>query len=205
MGKSKIKKRLLKKGVSKKITLIFVIIGIIICLICIAFCLSKLEKKKIQNIRNHYANIISINKDTNIINNKRQIIGRIKKGLFFYLAKEKINKSNDDYFKIKDTNYYIYYKDTSKVKNNKTRQISNYIPFNQNIITKNKSIFYKNNKKVLTIKRSINLPIDYMDDNYYYVNYLGNDLQIQKKNVKIINHNNTNDKEANFISIIDVQ
>ena len=78
-----------------------------------------------------------------------------------------------------------------------------YLIFNQNITNDQGITFYKQNKKVLKVKDKFNLPIRYMDDNYYYVVYLNQLLQVKKEdNIKLTDKINTDKKEADYVSII---
>ena len=55
----------------------------------------------------------------------------------------------------------------------------------------------------MSISKGINLPIEYLDDNYYYVSYLDNIFAIKKsKNIEVIDNNNTEEQEATYISVL---
>ena len=94
--------------------------------------------------------VITIKKDTNIYDKNNKVLGKIYKNTELELVKlNKITTKNKN-FQIKDTNYYIYYKDIKKIKNiNNDKQNNNYIVLNKNIKTNKKITLYKNNKKVL--------------------------------------------------------
>ncbi len=106
-------------------------------------------------------------------------------------------------FKVKNTNYYIYYNDVKKVDKKMEDNFSNkYLVFNKNVVSK-KTVFYKDNKKVLELKEKLNLPLEYMDDNYYYVSYLDKVMQVKKdESVSLNDNNNTSVNEASYISVI---
>lgn len=203
--KKKIKKEIKQKTTKKKGKIIGVsIIVILLILIIITTLLVLYTKKEVKNIKTSYNQYIIIKKDTNIYDKNNKVLGKIYKNTELELVKlNKITTKNKN-FQIKDTNYYIYYKDTKKIKNiNKDKQNNNYIVLNKNIKTNKKVTLYKNNKKVITLNNGINLPIQYISNNTYYVYYLNKLLEVKKSNkIKEINHENTKENSTNQISIL---
>lgn len=203
--KKKIKKEIKQKTTKKKGKIIGVsIIVILLILIIITTLLVLYTKKEIKNIKTSYNQYIKIKKDTNIYDKNNKVLGKIYKNTELELVKlNKITTKNKN-FQIKDTNYYIYYKDTKKIKNiNNDKQNNNYIVLNKNIKTSKKVTLYKNNKKVITLNNGINLPIQYISNNNYYVYYLNKLLEVKKSNkIKKINHENTKENSTNQISIL---
>ena len=183
---------------------ILIIITITILIFIILLLIKYHNNKTLKNINKSYNKYIIIKKDTNIYNSKKKIIGLIYKGTQLELTTlKKINLKNK-YFKIKNTNYYIYYKDIKKIKNIKISKLnSNYITLNRNLKTNKKITLYKNNKKYLTLNKGINLPIEYMDNNNYYVYYLNNILSIKKsKNIMELSNLNSKNQSTNNISVL---
>lgn len=204
MKKEKVKKRKIRKGI---------IISIIICFILILFSgtifiYKDLSKKNyLKNIKSHYNTYVTTNKEGKIYKkSKGKYIkyGKISKNFDLTLEKVTIKNTNQQYFKVKDEDYYVYYKDISKNKNgNKNEMPNNYLVFNKNIKTKKTTKFISNNKYI-EINKSYELPIQYVDDNNYYVSYLNNIYAIKKdETIEIIDKENTKENEANHISIID--
>lgn len=180
------------------------IVVILLILIIITTLLVLYTKKEVKNIKTSYNQYITIKKDTNIYDKNNKVLGKIYKNTELELVKlNKITTKNKN-FQVKDTNYYIYYKDTKKIKNiNKDKQNNNYIVLNKNIKTNKKVTLYKNNKKVITLNNGINLPIQYISNNTYYIYYLNKLLEIKKSNkIKEINHENTKENSTNQISIL---
>lgn len=203
--KKKSKKENKQKTTKKKEKIIGVsIVVILLILIIITTLLVLYTKKEIKNIKTSYNQYITIKKDTNIYDKNNKVLGKIYKNTELELVKlNKITTKNKN-FQIKDTNYYIYYKDTKKIKNiNNDKQNNNYIVLNKNIKTNKKVTLYKNNKKVITLNNGINLPIQYISNNNYYVYYLNKLLEVKKSNkIKEINHENTKENSTNQISIL---
>ena len=203
--KKKNKKENKKKTTKKKGKIIGVsIVVILLILIIITTLLVLYTKKEVKNIKTSYNQYIKIKKDTNIYDKNNKVLGKIYKNTELELVKlNKITTKNKN-FQVKDTNYYIYYKATKKIKNiNKDKQNNNYIVLNKNIKTNKKVTLYKNNKKVITLNNGINLPIQYISNNTYYVYYLNKLLEVKKSNkIKEINHENTKENSTNQISIL---
>ena len=203
--KKKSKKENKQKTTKKKGKIIGVsIVVILLILIIITTLLVLYTKKEVKNIKTSYNQYIKIKKDTNIYDKNNKVLGKIYKNTELELVKlNKITTKNKN-FQIKDTNYYIYYKDTKKIKNiNNDKQNNNYIVLNKNIKTSKKVTLYKNNKKVITLNNGINLPIQYISNNNYYVYYLNKLLEVKKSNkIKKINHENTKENSTNQISIL---
>lgn len=203
--KKKSKKENKQKTTKKKGKIIGVsIVVILLILIIITTLLVLYTKKEIKNIKTSYNQYIKIKKDTNIYDKNNKVLGKIYKNTELELVKlNKITTKNKN-FQIKDTNYYIYYKDIKKIKNiNNDKQNNNYIVLNKNIKTNKKITLYKNNKKVITLNNGINLPIQYISNNNYYVYYLNKLLEVKKSNkIKEINHENTKENSTNQISIL---
>ena len=157
----------------------------------------------LKNIKKSYHKNIVTKKNTNLYNKNHKKIGSISKDFTLVLSNVKIKSLKNRYFQIKDTNYYIYYKDIKSSKINNKKIDTNYIVFNKNIKTSKKTDLYSGKSKVLTLNKGINTPIIYMDKNYYYVNYLNRVLAIKKtKNIKLIDKNNTKEEEAKHLSVL---
>ena len=161
------------------------------------------DEKLLTNIKKHYGNQVIMVNDAKLYDHNEKVIGKVSKGFTFILDNKKINKSSEQYFKVKNTNYYIYYNDVKKVDKKMEDNFSNkYLVFNKNVVSK-KTVFYKDNKKVLELKEKLNLPLEYMDDNYYYVSYLDKVMQVKKdESVSLNDNNNTSVNEASYISVI---
>ena len=186
--------------------LIGILFGILIILIGILVYLQYLEKQEkemIKEIKTYYNDYVITSRNTKIYNKNNKKIGIIKKNFILKLEKKSINTFKDQYFKIENKDFYVYYKDLKKTEKKENVKNNHYIVFNQNLESNEIISFYKNDKEVLKVKDKFNLPIEYMDDKYYYVNYLNEILGIRKDDkLKLVNKENTTDKESEYISII---
>lgn len=196
----------IKKDKSKKRVIIIISIIIFVILIAVlgVFLYLKYEDNKLlNNIKEHYGNSIEVINDTKLYNKSGKVVGKVYEGMTFNLDKKSIKSSKEKYFKVKATDYYIFYEDVKRTKDS-TNEIVNskYIVFNKNINLE-KAIFYKDNKKILEVNEKFNLPIQYMDSNYYYVYYLNKVFQIKRgEKDNIVDVENTKDNEASYISVI---
>ena len=119
------------------------------------------------------------------------------------LSLEKDEYLNQGYFKIKDTNYYINYKDIEKSEEEvKDLSWKNYIPFNESVKTIDKTDFYLNEKLVMEVNTSLELPIIIKDNDYYGVSYKDNLYYVKKEECEVFENKNTELKHTNGISTL---
>ena len=196
----------------KKKYLILIIIGLILVAFGLSFLIYRnhminKEKELVAQIKSHYNNYVITNKDTQIFEKTKDEYvkyGNISKDMVLELEDIKIKKSSQEYFKVKNQDYYLYYNDVNKSQKDFIVAIdNNYLIFNKNIKTKDKTKFI-NSEKYIEINTSFELPIQYMDDENYYVSYLNNIYSIKKDDsIELVDVTNTEDKESEYISIID--
>lgn len=157
----------MKKKIIITLTTIISIIGAI-------FIINNLQAK------NKFYEYINTNKETNVYNEKHEIIGKVKNNVYFELEKTKNNK----YFKIKGTDYYLYYKDIDKTNKENENIKEYYKDLGKEIITNDTTNFYKNNDLKLTINNSFKFNVTEQDENYYYITYSNQTYQIKKEEIK---------------------
>ena len=157
------------------------------------------DEKLIKEISNHYNEFVKVSKDTKLyvkINNKYKEIGTIYKDKSLILNKVSINKYIK-YFKIKDTDYYINYKDVEKIDTYSIDQrYKNYIYFNTSIITKKVTNLYQNDKLVMTINKSFDLPIIIKDESGNYVEVNNELYLIKNEDIKTTYEKENTNKEV---------
>lgn len=206
----KLKKRVeVKRQLTKKKKIIIISAVLVTILLVSSFSMIKyreFKRKKereelISNIKKAYHPYIKINKDTSLYTKKLIKIGKVKKGIVLEVEQEK--EKDFKYFKIKNTNYYIHYKDTQKGNSiSPSEEYNHYISLNKNVIAKPNTKLYLENEAVISIKRSIEAPIKFIDDDYY-IQYLDRIFRIHKKDVKKLKENtNSTEEESQYISII---
>lgn len=136
--------------------------------------LEKEEKQLVTEIKNSYNNLVKVTKDKTIYkkqNNKYIKTGVVANNTIIELNKPTIKTSDDIYFNIKDTNYYIDYMNIKKVKEkNIDNSLDNYIVSKQ-IIT-NPTILYKDNDVAFNLEESYTFDVLATNENNYYVKYL---------------------------------
>lgn len=152
---------------------------------------------KILKLKKYYSKNVVVTRNTSLYSNSLKEIGKISKGVPLVL--EEMNDSS--YFQIEDTDYYVYYQDVEKLENF-SNDSNDYLPFNQNIHTSKETILQKDGEEVITVEDEMSLPIQYMDDEYYYVSFFENDYQIKKTDGVVEEAQNTEEEEASFISVI---
>ncbi len=197
------------KTMHKKKLIIIIITSILIILLMIfgifEYIQYKNEKARlnlITDIKNSYSKYIVLKKDANIYNKKHEEIGHTNQKLFLEITK--VKKKDVPFYQIKNTSYYVYYKDVAKTKTKEDNNLyPHYINLNKDVVTKTNAKLYYNTQLVLTLKNSMTLPIKFIDDDVYYVEYLNKIFALKNEDVVKVTDTATNtNPEADYISII---
>ena len=137
----------------------------------------------IKEIKKSFNEFVTTNKAANIYDEEKNNIGSIDENTYLELEKTKIKSKKDTYFKIKNTDYYIYYKDISKT--DKLEQQGNkdyYVEIGKTIKTNNPTTLYQEDKKI-TINNEFEFDVIKQDDAYYYINYSNQEFKIKKEEI----------------------
>lgn len=190
-----------KRKVKFKFKAIIVFILVLIIIIGGLFLVLKIKHdKETKLIKSYYHKYIYTSKKTNLYNKNKMSIGTVEKNISFNL-----DKIDNKYFRIKDTDYYLLYKDVKESKEKqeaKENTSTNYIPFNKNIKSNKKINLLKEDKTIITLK-GINAPIESMDKDNYYISFLNNIYKVKKdKSIKEIKSNNTKEKASDHVSVL---
>ncbi|MBQ9019445.1 MAG: polysaccharide deacetylase family protein [Bacilli bacterium] len=185
-----------KRKKLKKKSLVIVLI-LLILIVASFFLLKLINKTKEKEIKKHFSKVVSLKKESNIYYKSKKI------GINHESIKLSLESIKGKYYKIKNTDYYVYYKDTKKENENESEKVtSNYVVFNKNIKSNKKVDLYKDNKKIITLN-NINSPIESIDTENYYISFLNDTYKVKKdKSIKEIKSNNTKDKAADTISVL---
>lgn len=160
------------------------------------------ESQLINQIYNHYNDVVVVNKDTKlyILNNyEYQEVGTIFKDS--KLSLNKVDDFNRDtkYFKLKNLDYYILYEDVEPFTEelNVDQDYKNYLPWNENVVTNDKTDLYnQDNKLVFSLNHSVNLPLIIKDNDKYYFEYDKNLYYVKSSEAKLVTNNNNNEAKA---------
>lgn len=195
--------------------ILFIIIGLITIFLGILIPAAINDNVHTKNLikkemLSHYNETVRTTKNSKIYikdNNGYKENGIIESNELLSLTIENIDY-NEKKFHIKDLNgeFYINYDDVEPIKENKNinERYKNYIPFNENIITKNITKFYNdNNRLVYIINKSLSLPILIKYDDSYGVIYNNRLLKIRKDDIeKIVESKNTSLIPAKEIAVL---
>ena len=197
MDKKEIKKIKLK---NKKLTLVLLIILLLTLTGSGYIAYTIYQNKMIESIHNNLKTTIKIKKNSKIYDSNKKEIATTKDSISLELSSI---KKKAKYYKIKNTDFYINYKDIKNNTNLKTEKKDNsiYESLQTKIKIKSKVDLIKNNKKTITLLKGITVSLDSIDDNYFYINFLNQIFKIKKdKSIKQINKNNNNNN--NSVSVI---
>lgn len=193
---------------------------ILIIIITMQFLLSYMLDKKIalENERkrqetiyneiiskyNTYVKAVNDTKLYKLKNDKYIEIGSVSKDTEIVLQKKEIKNYEDVYFKLANLDYYIKYNDVEKIENiTIDNRYTNYLPFNQNVVSKSPTMLYSDSGYSYTINEEINKPIIIKETDRYYIEYDKKLLYIKSSDIKeIITSSNTTSEETSGIAVL---
>ncbi len=164
------------------------------------------EQKVLEQIKNNYNEFV-VSKDSinlyKLQDGKYEIIGQISKDINIHLDLLENLSLENKYFKLANSDYYVYFQDVIKgepvVSNINYKK---YVPFDNDIITKNPTTFYKNDEIVYIINESFTFPIIINDSDCYYVEFDDQLFRIKKDNVEKTVENKRNIDVASEIGVL---
>lgn len=170
----------------------------------------KNEKKLVSEIKEAYNEVVyGINEETTLYTknkDKYEPTGKVGKDIKITLEEIKDITIDNEYFKVTniDGEYYVHYKDIETKEEIKTStkqtgmgslslRYKNYIPFNENVVTKDEYSLYSTEDKFLyTLKGSISKPILIKKSDKYYFEFQNSLVYVKKDDVeKLEKANNT--------------
>lgn len=192
------KKYKLKK---KKFIIIFLILLLLIGGASI-FGYSLLMKNTLKEIKTKYNEYVLTTHKAKLYNKHNKEVGTISSNYYLELTKIRNLTIKNKHLQIKNTPYYISYKDIKKTskKELKKAEDSYYLDINKSLITKKKVDLLKDGKKIISLNE-LTTKIKRIDDDYYYVDFL-NDTYSIKKNKSIRVKNIGKEKDESHLSVI---
>ncbi len=193
--KKKKKYRIKKRAVALVLFILLVSIGSITAFVIYHNKQKRLEDERIRKenyikeVNSHYSNLVRTNKDTMLykkVNNNYQAAGMLYKDNVISIKKEDYDE-NTKYFYSEDMDLYISYQDVDPNKEELVidERYKNYIPFNENIVTKDEYIIYhENNNKYYKLTESTEYPIIIKDTDKYYFEFEKELVYVLKTDVK---------------------
>lgn len=164
------------------------------------------SNKIVENIKKNYNQYVVTNKESILYkkdNNEYIVYGKVNKNVSLELEDIKVTDKTK-YFKVKGLDLYLSYQDVEKTeKFTNDDRYKNYIPFNNNIITKNPTTFYDENDSYLyTINQSFDFKVIIKDDNRYGIEYNNQLLYIHQDNIEKTYDNNNNSSNKSKIKTL---
>lgn len=203
------KKRTKKTSKNKKIfVLILITILIIISVLGIYYYKNKdhwiQEIIKVEKIdyNLYFFDTVKTLKEKKLYTFENELIeiGLIGDNVIIDLVKDE--HFNEGYFKVKDMDYYIDYKDIEKSEKEDLDVFwKNYIPYNESIKTKDKTNLYLNDRLIYSLNLGLDLPIIIKDDNYGVI-YKDKLYYVKKEDVEVFENQNTDRKHTDGFSVL---
>ena len=184
---------------------IIAIILIIICAVAGYFVFVQKDQKKDTEkkepvVEDYYNALVITTSEQDLYDADFNKVGMVNKDVRFNLDTKKTS-GKKIYYKIKDSDYYLLIGKFEKIESlDISDRYKKYVKFNQNIVGKDVTL-YDDNGYVFKINGDLNLPIIIKDKNKLYVEFNNRLLFVNKNDVKVVNHNNTNEKTRNNIRV----
>ena len=120
------------------------------------------------------------NKKIEIYDEEKNVVGTIQKNYSLYLTKSKLRNMRQ-YYQIKNTPFYVYYKDVKQIKKIDDTILSESIVASNKVVSSSGTITLKEDgKQWVTISIPIQLVVAYEDDDTYSVYFQNTVLQLAK-------------------------
>ena len=186
----------------KKIIIVLSILILITLTILGTYYIKNLNT--IKEIKKSFNEFVTTNKATNIYDEEKNNIGTIDENIYLELEETKIKSKKDTYFKIKNTDYYIYYKDINKTDRLEQPETKDYyVEIGKTIKTNNPTTLYQEDKKI-TINNEFEFDVIKQDDAYYYINYSNQEFKIKKEEIKEVKEKQL-ENITTYISVINYE
>lgn len=195
----------MKRKLKKEHLLVF--ICILLCLLILSAILlhkyNKQDDKKDNKFLVFSESVITTDniKLYSLENNKYVESGLVGKDV--ELSLENIDSK---YFKIKNfDNYYIKYENLKELSEKKVYddRYKQYILFNYNVETKDKTIFYdEDNNMIYTFNTGYSLPLIIKDEDRYGVDFNSRLLYIKKEDSALVEHHNTDLSNSSGVGVL---
>ena len=148
------------------------------------------------NTKKYYSEYVLVTKNTNLYDSKNKSIGTIYKNT--YLELDKFN--NKKYFKIKGSDYSVYYSDVKKTKKQDNNMKDYYVGIGENISLKDNVELYRNDKAIVKLNKGNTYEVISKDDNYYYIKLFNSLCDVKKDDVKEVTPNKSVKKD--YVSVL---
>ncbi len=193
----------------KKILIGFSIVLIILCISGgVGYQIIRKKQLKIEDINNHYEEYVIINKDTKIYqkeNNEYIEFGKVKESMTFMLEELEKKEEPEEYFKLKNETYYLYYQDVIPQDDITIEKKKDYyLESPEKIKTKEKTSFYKNDEIVLEFNQSMEFSYFQEKEDAYQIEYLGKILDLKKDHVVKMKTENKKE-QAEYIPVLKIE
>lgn len=158
------------------------------------------EKKLVEKIKNSYNKYVKVKSGSTLYkldNGKYSEILKLNSEKEFTLEDAKIDKDTK-YFLVKELGYYVRYQDVLKIDSlaSKDMRYKNYLPFNLNIVTKDKVSLYQDDKVIYQLNYSLDKPIIEKADNGYIIEFNDEEYLVKNEDVSSTHEANNTDLES---------
>lgn len=163
------------------------------------------REEKLQEIASHYSVNVLVNANSTLYfmeEGEYKEFGKVMQNFTFPLEDIVIDDISREYFKVKGTDYFVYYQDVSPIDEIIVDEVPKYylsslIP----ITTKKHTTFYVHGEEVLRLNQSLSFFYVSQTENYYQVFYQNRLLDLKKEDVEL-EEGIAKQEESEFISVL---
>ena len=193
----------IKRGALKYLYLLIIFVVVVI------FYFFNKNKTDLSSIdfSNSYNEFVITNKEAKIYKKEDGLY--LENGIIGKNVELRLNEDskNEEYFSINnlDNKYYIKYEDVDKIDKltESDSRYKNYILFNYNVETSDKTSFYDNdNNLIYSLNEAISLPLIVKDTDRYGVEFDGKLLYIKKDEAILVENENTSKHNASGVGVL---
>ena len=138
-------------------------------------------------IKSNYSGVVKILKDTKLYiddNGKYKDAGKINKDNILELGSIDNFSLDNKYFKLKDSDYYISYKDVEPTSDTINKRYLNYIEFPFEVTIKENVVYYDDSfKEIFMLKESVTTKVIVNLDDYYGIDLFNRLVYVNKEDV----------------------
>ena len=138
-------------------------------------------------IKSNYSGVVKTLKDTKLYiddNGKYKDAGKINKDNILELGSIDNFSLDNKYFKLKDSDYYISYKDVEPTSDTINKRYLNYIEFPFEVTIKENVVYYDDSfKEIFMLKESVTTKVIVNLDDYYGIDLFNRLVYVNKEDV----------------------
>ena len=184
----------------KKTGLWIIISFIVLIIIGVILGIEVSKKNNYNETQKRFTPYVVTTKKATLYNKKKKKLGTIEKNITLEITQSNNKKG---LFQIKNTEYYVSYKDVKKAKETNTSKDNSHFIIKKQIENSNEIILYDTEgKEIGSLSSNVQIPVEYESDKYYYTTFLQRTVGIKKNKSIKEKEVKTKETEASYVSVL---